>query len=320
MKRYKTIDACVAGEAVRLVIEGAPSVRGGTMEEKLSWMRKHGDALRTALMLEPRGHAGMHGALLTEPAAANAHAGVLAMNAGGFPIVSGEAVMAAVRIGMDQRLIHVDSEELRIDTPPGVLTVRLERASPPGSAGAAASKVSLTGLSGFVQSAGLPVKFGARTVPIDVAFAGEQYAIVDGESVGIPLEMSHMPEMIRAAVRLREAIRTTTHGVIFTAPGREGGHLRTATVTEGGVFRRSPGVTSTIAVMAVLDAMGILDAEQPFINESVVGTYLSGLVTKREIVNDTAVIVPAIEGEISITGYHEFVVEEGRPASARTRV
>jgi len=279
------------------------------MEEKLAWMRRHGDALRTMLMLEPRGHSGMHGALLTEPVLAGAHAGVLAMNAGGFPIVSGEAAMAAVRIGIDHNLIHVDSDDLRIDTPAGVLTVRLAR-SPSAAAGDeanAAATASVAGLHGYVQAAGLSVKLGTRTVPVDVAFGGERFAIVDSESAGIPLEFAFQTDMIRTAVRLREGIKAPVQGVIFTGPSREGGHLRSATVTEDNVFRRSPGVTSTIALMAVLDAMGILDGEQPFVNESVIGTRLSGIVARRQTIDDTPVIVPSIEGEVSITGYHEFV-------------
>jgi len=59
MTRIKTIDAEVAGEAVRLVVSGGPSVPGRTMAEKRNWLRKHGDELRRLLMLEPRGHAGM---------------------------------------------------------------------------------------------------------------------------------------------------------------------------------------------------------------------------------------------------------------------
>ena len=44
MIRIKTIDAEVAGEAVRLIVEGAPSVPGRTMAEKRNWLRKHGDS------------------------------------------------------------------------------------------------------------------------------------------------------------------------------------------------------------------------------------------------------------------------------------
>jgi proline racemase len=150
MRRYKTIDAHVAGEAVRLLVEGAPAVKGRTMMDKLVWLRKHGEPLRKALMLEPRGHAGMHGALFTEPVLPKAHAGLLFMNAGGFPMVSGEAVMAAVTIALEQQILHVDSDELYIDTPAGLLTVRPAQVSAAGAS--EAREVSLAGLPGFGRS------------------------------------------------------------------------------------------------------------------------------------------------------------------------
>jgi proline racemase len=318
MSRYKTIDAHVVGEAVRLLVEGAPAVKGRTMMDKLSWLRKHGEALRRALMLEPRGHAGMHGALFTEPVLPKAHAGLLFMNAGGFPMVSGEAVMAATIIALEQQIIHVDSDELYIDTPAGLLTARpaqLNVAAPSQTRG-----ISLTGLAGFVQSGALPVRFGNRTILVDVAFGGEFFAIVDSEAAGIPIDADHAPELIRAAGRLKDAVEVTLrathpslsamHGVIFTAPARQGADLRSATVLDGGVLRRSPGVTGTIALMAVLDAMGIVGEADTFIHEGLMGTSFVGRILKRQTVDEMAIVLPVIETMVTITGYHEFVVEE----------
>jgi proline racemase len=308
MTRYKTIDAHVAGEAVRLVIEGAPTVKGRTMMEKLAWLRKHGEPLRKALMLEPRGHAGMHGALFTEPVSTKAHAGLLCMNAGGFPLVSGETAMAAVTIALEQKIIHVESDDLYIDTPAGLVTVRPKH-----------SEIAISGLRGFVHAGALPVRFGNRNVLVDVAFGGQFFAIADSEAVGISVDSDHAPELVRAAARLQHAVDNTLHatnpnlnrldGVIFTAPPRQGGDLRTATVLDGGVLHRSPGVTATIAVMAVLDAMGIIAEAHRFINEGVIGTSIAGSVLTRDHVDDVPVILPLVEATVSITGHHEFLVE-----------
>ena len=91
MTRIKTIDAEVAGEAVRLIVErravGARANDGREAELAAQERRE----LRRLLMLEPRGHAGMHGAMLTEPVSPGSHAGLLSMHAAGFPLVSGEA-------------------------------------------------------------------------------------------------------------------------------------------------------------------------------------------------------------------------------------
>ena len=61
--KIRTIDANTAGEPLRLIVDGFPRVQGRTMLERREWVRENCDHLRTALMLEPRGHADMYGAL-----------------------------------------------------------------------------------------------------------------------------------------------------------------------------------------------------------------------------------------------------------------
>ena len=78
--QIRTIDAHTAGEPLRLVVDGWPASEGATMLAKRAWATKHLDHLRRSIMLEPRGHADMYGALLTEPVTPGAHAGVLFMS------------------------------------------------------------------------------------------------------------------------------------------------------------------------------------------------------------------------------------------------
>ncbi len=96
------------------------------------------------------------------------------------------------------------------------------------------------------------------------------------------------------------------HGTIFTGAARGEADLRSATVLDGEVLRRSPGVTGTAALMAVLDAMGLLTEGHRFIHEGVLGTTLHGSVVGRQA-GDARAIIPVIEGSASITGFHEFV-------------
>jgi proline racemase len=171
------------------------------MAEKLGWLRKHGEPLRRGLMLEPRGHAGMHGALLTEPVTPRAHAGILFMNAAGFPLLSGEGVIAAATIALNNKLIESASEELILDTPAGLVRARPRLAPAFAPAGATAGKpseprvasVELTGVPSFVFSAGVPLQLGTRAIRVDIAFGGEFYAIADSESVGVPIDQAHAP-------------------------------------------------------------------------------------------------------------------------------
>ena len=53
------------------------------MAETRDWVAEHADALRRSLILEPRGHADMCGAILTEPVSREAQAGILFMDNAG---------------------------------------------------------------------------------------------------------------------------------------------------------------------------------------------------------------------------------------------
>src|SRR5687767_9128722 len=101
----KTIDAHAAGEPLRLIADGMPRPSGKTMLEKRDWMRRRADHLRRALMLEPRGHADMYGALLTEPVSPGAHAGVLFMHNEGYSTMCGHGVIAVTTIAIERGLL-----------------------------------------------------------------------------------------------------------------------------------------------------------------------------------------------------------------------
>ena len=84
IRRIQTIDAHAAGEPLRLIVDGFPAPQGRTMLDKRDWVTRNQDHLRRALMLEPRGHADMYGAILTEAVSPDSHAGVLFMHNAGY--------------------------------------------------------------------------------------------------------------------------------------------------------------------------------------------------------------------------------------------
>jgi Proline racemase len=105
MITLKTIDAHAAGEPLRLIVSGFPSPHGKTMLAKREWVRTHADHLRRALMLEPRGHADMYGAILTEPVSPGSHAGVLFMHNEGYSTMCGHGVIAVTTMALERGLL-----------------------------------------------------------------------------------------------------------------------------------------------------------------------------------------------------------------------
>ena len=64
--KIETIDAHAAGEPLRILLKGLPEIKGKTLLEKRKYIKENYDNLRKALMFEPRGHADMYGAIITE--------------------------------------------------------------------------------------------------------------------------------------------------------------------------------------------------------------------------------------------------------------
>ena len=329
-----TIDAHVGGQSLRLLVSGVPRPSGRTMARKRHWLERQADHLRRAVVLEPRGHAGMVAAVLTEPVSPGAHAGLLVADGHGYPAMSGDAVIAAVTIALERDLLFAadaTDAEMRavLDTPAGTVHARARFATHAAKGGTVrrVDAVEFTSVPAFVHTPALPVRLGARELRVDVAFGGQFYAIVDTEAIGVPLDIARAADLRRAGTDIREAVNAAgalqhptepavagLAGVIFTGPPTDPeAHLRNVTITAGGILHRSPGGTGTAAVMAVLDAMGLLLEGQPFVHESITGAIFRGRTVHRTAVGDYPAIVAAIEGSAWITGEHTFLVDDDDP-------
>jgi len=323
----RTIDAHTAGEPLRLIVDGFPRVEGATMLERREWLRDQHDNLRTALMLEPRGHADMYGALLTEPEHSDSDAGVLFMHNEGYSTMCGHGVIAVITIALERGLIMPRSGtgDIRLDTPAGIVTARARTTNDGGRT--RVESVSFVNVPSFILKGAVPISLETRKVHADVAFGGAFYAIVDAESAGLALIPQRLPELRHAGMKIKDAVEAAIrvvhptkpglsgiYGTIFTGPpSRDDAHLRNVTIFADAEVDRSPCGTGTCAVMAVLAGMGILDRQQVFIHESLIGTTFKGRIVGDSTVGDLQAIVPEIEGEAYITGESTFLIDPRDP-------
>jgi proline racemase len=186
--------------------------------------------------------------------------------------------------------------------------------------------VAFANVPSFVHTAAYPVQLRARPLRVDVAFGGAFYAIVDTEAIGIPLRVDRLPDLRRLGLEIRDSINAAyqvqhpgdpalagVHGVVFTGPPEDPeAHLRSVTVA-GNTLDRSPSGTGTSAVIAVLDAMGLLPDDQTFVHESLTGALFRGRAIRRTVVGDRPALIPEVEGTAWITGEHTFLVDEDDP-------
>jgi trans-L-3-hydroxyproline dehydratase len=326
MLTLRTIDAHTAGEPLRLIVAGFPRVEGTTMLERREWVRANCDHLRTALMLEPRGHADMYGALLTEPEHPDSDAGVLFMHNEGYSTMCGHGVIAVVTMAIERGLIVPrGGDTVVLDSPAG--RIRAQASTRRDGDRTRVERVSFVNVPSFILHAAVPVRTGTREIRADVAFGGAFYAIVDAESVGLAVRPEYLDELRRAGMAIKRAVEAAVqvihpsepelrgiYGTIFTGPpSSDDAHLRNVTIFADAEVDRSPCGTGTCAVMAVLAAMGLLGAEQAFVHESIIGTRFRGRLAGETTVGGLPAIVPEIEGEAYITGENVFLIDEADP-------
>jgi proline racemase len=326
MITIRTIDAHTAGEPLRLVLAGFPQPQGVTMLARREWLREHHDDLRTAIMLEPRGHADMYGALLTAPERPESDAGVLFMHNEGYSTMCGHGIIAVTTMVFERGLLATKRPgELVLDSPAGPIRAQ---AAIDGSGGTTrVTSVRFQNVPSFVLRAAVPLTLGGRSLAVDVAFGGAFYAIVDSEAAGIPILGGRLDDLrragmaikraVEAAVRVEHPLEPDLHGIygtIFTGPpSSELADLRNVTVFAQAEVDRSPCGTGTCAVMAVLAAMGLLGPEQTFTHESIIGSRFRGRVVGERLIGELPAIVPEIEGDAYITGEHTFVIDDRDP-------
>jgi trans-L-3-hydroxyproline dehydratase len=239
----------------------------------------------------------------------------------------GHGIIAVVTIALERGLIAPggDGVSLTLDAPAGQIRARAELTELHGRR--RVSRVSFVNVPSFVLASAVPVRIGTRTVPVDVAFGGAFYAIVDAEAVGVPVRAERLTELREAGMVIKRAVEaqmtvvhpaepglTGIYGTIFTGPPTvPGADLRNVTIFAEAEVDRSPCGTGTCAVLAVLDAMGVVDDSRPFVHESIIGTTFSARVVGRTDVGTLPAIVPELSGDAWITGEHTFIAQADDP-------
>jgi proline racemase len=315
------VDSHTEGMPTRVITGGVGVLPGATMLERKLRFERERDGLRKLLMREPRGHGAMSGAILQPPCREDADWGVLFIEVSGCLPMCGHGTIGVATVLVETGMVEVREPEtvIRLDVPAGLVEARV--AVQDGRARA----VTIRNVPAFLHEAGGE----AGGVRYDMAFGGNFYAIVDAAAVGVEVAPAQAPTLISRGLDLMAAIDAVDrpvhpedariagcHHVIFTAPGRDGASARAATSIHPGWLDRSPCGTGTSARMAQLFARGELGLEQPFVNESVIGTRFTGRLVGVTEVGGRPAVVPEITGRAWITGMGQYVLDPDDPFPA----
>jgi trans-L-3-hydroxyproline dehydratase len=337
--RITTLDVHTAGEPLRIITGGFPPIPGSTILEKRRFARENLDHLRTALMWEPRGHADMYGAILTDAVTEDGDAGVLFLHNEGYSTMCGHGIIGLAMAGVNGGLLPTargssqEGEAAHPVTPGGTSTLRLD--TPAGRVtafshweGGEVRGASFDNVPSFVLARDevVPVE-GVGEIRCDVAFGGAFYAICHAEELGVSLEPEDFRTLMDLGMRVKRAVARSIpiehphepelgflYGTIIVAPPHKAtNHSRNVCIFANGEVDRSPTGTGVSARAALLHARGELQVGDTFTVESILGTTFTGEVRATTSFGPYQGVIPRVSGTSYITGRNEALLDPEDP-------
>lgn len=323
-RSIQAIDSHTAGEATRIVVGGIPNVKGNSMPEKKEYLEKNLDYLRTAIMLEPRGHNDMFGSVMTQPCCPDADFGIIFMDGGGYLNMCGHGTIGAMTAAIETGVVPAVEPITHVvmEAPAGI--IRGDVTVVDGKA----KEVSFLNVPAFLYKEGVEVDLpGVGTVKFDISFGGSFFAIIHASQLGLKIEPQNAGKLTELAMKLRDIInekieiqhptlahiKTVDLVEIYDEPTHPEATYKNVVIFGQGQVDRSPCGTGTSAKLATLHAKGELKVGEKFVYESILGTLFKGEIVEETKVADFNAVVPKISGSAYITGFNHFVIDEEDP-------
>ena len=320
----QVVDAHTAGEFCRMVIGGFPEPEGSTMIEKKKWMEEKYDHVRTALMLEPRGHHDMFGAFLCEPIHEEADLGVIFMDTGGYLNMCGHCTIGAVTVAIEAGLVesHEGENEVVLDAPAGL--IRTKAIVKDGKV----ESVTLTNVPAFVYKENQKVTIDGKEIEFTISFGGSFFALVDTTKLDIgEINPKTVPEYTKLGMKMLDVINKeipvkhplldidTVDLVEFygPTPNPDKASMRNVVIFGDAMADRSPCGTGTSAKLATLHHWGEIGVGEEFIYESFIGSLFKGVIKETTKVADYDAVIPMITGSCYLTGVATYLIDPTDP-------
>lgn len=275
-------------------------------------------------MWEPRGHADMYGAVITEACSPGADLGTFFLHNEGYSTMCGHAIIALTKFVLETGLLSKTgtSPEVVFDAPPGQIssTAFIE--------GEKVEKVSFRNVPSFVlyrdQEIDIP-RLGS--VRYDVAYGGAFYAIVDADRLKLSLDASGVSKLIETGMLIKHAVmgkQEITHpfepelgflyGTIFTGkPQNQSNDSRNVCIFANGEVDRSATGSGVSARAALHHARGELNPGEKMSVESILGTTMEVELDDLCRFGPHQAVIPSVSGQASFTGSGRYYFDPRDP-------
>lgn len=320
----ETIESHAAGEPLRVIIEGLPELEGETILEKRRFVKQNFDHIRKGLMLEPRGHSDMYGAMITEATTSDGDLGVLFTHNKGYSTMCGHGIIALTKVVLEAGIISKEEDRttIKYDTPAG--RVKATAIIEDGLV----KKVSFLNVPSFVYKSGLSLEtseFG--DIRFDIAFGGAFYAYIDVDEIGLNISKENHSEFVRMGRKIKKKIMddfeikhplkedlSFLYGTIFVGQASDPStHSGNVCIFADGEVDRSPTGTGVSGRAALHFSKGELKVNEPITIESILGTTFDVEVVETTTYGKYEAIIPKVTGKAYITGKSSFCFDPEDP-------
>ena len=320
----ETIDMHTAGEPLRVITAGLPEIEGKTILEKRRYFKENYDNIRTALMFEPKGHADMYGAVITEAVTEGADFGTFFIHNEGYSTMCGHAIIALTKLVLESGFVKKEGEikKIEIDAPPGRISATAKMES------GIVESVSFRNVPSFLLLRDEIVDVqGIGRIEFDVAYGGAFYAFCEAAPLGLNLDKSDYNRLIDYGRRIKQAVTENfnivhpyeedlgfLYGTIFLgAPYNIINWSRNVCVFAEGEVDRSPTGSGLSARAALHFMKRELELNQKVRVESILGTTMDMSVLETATCGPHKAVIPEVSGTAFYSGRNTFWLDRDDP-------
>ncbi len=321
--RIETIEMHTGGEPLRIPISGLPKIQGKSVLEKRNFFKGHYDHIRTGLMFEPRGHADMYGAILSEGSSEDADFDVFFIHNEGYSTMCGHAIIALTKFVVEFGLFDPQlKEEIVFNVPAGTVYSRANIANDQ------VVSTSFINVPSYLYLKDKVVKVdGIGPIHFDVAFGGAFYAMVEADKLDLQLDESNYYQLIDYGKRIKQAVMydfeikhpvekdlSFLYGTIFTGKAHNSkNHSRNVCIFAEGEVDRSATGSGVSARAGLHFAKGDILLNQPITIESILGSTMTVEAVEKVDFHGMDAVVPKVSGQAYFTGRNEFWLDPKDP-------
>ncbi|QFS97748.1 4-hydroxyproline epimerase [Labrenzia sp. THAF191b] len=309
----RVIDSHTAGEPTRVVLDGGPDLGSGTLAERAARLEAEHLDFCASVVLEPRGHDAIIGALLVPPSDPDCVAGVIYFNN-----LQNLGMCGHATIGLGVTLAHlgrIGPGWHKFETPVGVVEIDLIDAN----------TVSVVNIESYRLAKDVTVEVeGIGPVTGDVAWGGNWFFLV--KSSPVALTGANIRPLTDLTLKIRDALEKAgvtgkdgawiDHIELFGPAEDPSAQSRNFVLCPGGAYDRSPCGTGCSAKLACLAADGALAPGEDYLQESVIGStykisYQPG---------PGGGVIPTITGQAFVTSDANLIFNPADPYRAGIRL